>query len=124
MIQTDSGGSSVKAGREHRGWGFPLVAVISIVLGIVGIIPFVIAVYAVEQLLLAPLGLAPVDPTNNDGAAGLVIFGIGAPLVVAASWAAAAAAVVRGFGLGRCGWAVAVAGVAAPTIAFAASKLA
>lgn len=95
----------------------------SLALGIVGILPFVMAGYAVEQLVLAPLGLAPVDPTNNDGTAGLVIYGIVAPLAVAASWAALTAAIVRRRNLGRGGWLLAAAGLVAPSIAFVASKL-
>lgn len=88
-----------------------------------GILPFVVAGYAVEQLMLAPLGLAPVDPTNNDGAAIVVLCGVVAPLAVAAAWGALTAVSVHRYNLGLGGWALAAAGLAAPTIAFVASRL-
>lgn len=112
----------MRAGRRHPGSGYLLVAVVSTALGIVGILPFVMAGYAVEQLVLAPLGLAPIDPTINDGTAVVVICGIVAPLAVAASWAALIAAIVRRRDLGRGGWASATIGLVPPTIAFVASR--
>lgn len=75
MTQTGSGGSPVIAEHGRPGPGYPLVLLTSLALAVVGIIPFVLAGYAVEQLLLAPLDLAPVDPTNNDGTSVLVVCG-------------------------------------------------
>jgi hypothetical protein len=121
MTQTGRGGPSLAAERRRPGRGYPLVVVTSMALGVVGVIPFVLAGYAVEQLLLAPLDLAYVDPTNNDGTGVLVICGVVAPLLLVAGWAALTAAVVRRWWLGRRGWALAVAGLAAPTLAFVAS---
>lgn len=69
MTQTSSGGSTVIAEQRRPGRGYALVLLTSLALGVVGIIPLVLAGYAVEQLLLAPLDPAPVDPTNNDGPA-------------------------------------------------------
>ena len=102
--------------------GHPLVALVSLALGVVGVLPFILVGYAVEQLLLAPLGLAPVDPTNYDGTAVLVVGGVVAPLLVLATWAAFTAAVVRQRGLGRRSWVVAAAALAVPTLVFVASK--
>lgn len=123
MTHTGRAGSSVGAGRRHPGWGHPLVALVSLALGVVGVLPFILVGYAVEQLLLAPLGLAPVDPTNDDGTAVLVVGGVVAPLLVLATWAALTAAVVRQRGLGRRSWVVAAAALAVPTLVFVASKL-
>ena len=113
----------MRAGRRRPGAGDLVVTVVSIALGVVGILPFVMAGYAVEQLVLAPLGLAPVDPTNNDGTAVVVICGVVAPLAVAAAWVASAAAIVRRRNLGRGGWILATSGLLAPTIAFVTSRL-
>ncbi|RYY13821.1 MAG: hypothetical protein EON55_09625 [Alphaproteobacteria bacterium] len=123
MTQTSSGGSTVKAEQRRPGRGYALVLLTSLALGVVGIVPFVLAGYAVEQLLLAPLDLAPVDSTNNDGTGVLVVCGVVAPLLVMAGWAALTATVVRRCSLRRHSWALAVAALAAPTLAFVASKV-
>ena len=123
MTQTGSGGSPAVGEQGRPGRGYPLVLLTSLALGVAGVVPFVLAGYAVGQLLLAPLDLAQVDPTNDDGMGVLVVCGVVAPLLVVAGWVALTATVVRRYLLGRHSWALAVAALAAPTLAFVASKL-
>lgn len=123
MTRPGRAGSSASQGRRRPRPGHALVIIASVALGVVGIIPFVLAGYAIEQLLLAPLGLAPVDPTNDDSTGVLVIGGVVAPLLVVVGWAALTATVVRRCRLRRRGWALALAGLAAPTVALVASKV-
>lgn len=123
MTQPDGAGSSAREGKRQLAKGYALVVMTSLALGVLGVVPFVLAGYAVEQLLLAPLDLAPVDPTNDDGTGVLVVCGVVAPLLVVTGWAALTAAAVRRCWLGRRGWALAVAGLAAPTVALVASRM-
>jgi hypothetical protein len=67
--------------------------------------------------VLAPLGLAPADPTNNDGAAAVVILGILAPLAVVAVWVVLVVAVARRYSLRSGCWGVAALCLTGPTIA-------
>lgn len=75
----------------------------SLAVGVVGMIPSVLAGDAVEQLLPAPLDQAQVDPTNHDGTGVLVVCGVVAPLLVVAGWDALTTTVVRRCSLGRRG---------------------
>jgi hypothetical protein len=99
------------------------VVLVSVVLGVVGVIPFVLVPYALEQLVLAPLGLAAVDPTNDDGDAVVVVLGVVAPLVVAGAWAVLVAAVARRYALRSGCWGVSAVCLTAPTIAHVAARL-
>ena len=99
--------------------GYGCVVLCSAVLGAVGVLPFVTAPYAVSELVLAPLGLAAADPTNDDGAAVVVIAGIAAPAAVAAAWAGLTAVLVRRHRLSAvASWVLAVAILIAPTSIF------
>jgi hypothetical protein len=112
------------AGRPGRpALGHGSVVLCSAVLGAVGVVPFVMAPYSVSQLVLAPLGLVAADPTNNDGAAVVVIVGIVAPTAVVAAWAGLTAALVRHHRLSAAvSWVLAVAALLAPTIVFLTGK--
>jgi hypothetical protein len=123
---TGNGRSSAERGaRPGRGaLGYGSVLGCSAAVGVVAVLPFVMALYALEQLVLAPLGLAPVDPTNDDGNGVVVVVGVLAPVAVLAVWAGLTAALVRRGRLPRAtAWLLAAAALLAPTIVFVSSRI-
>lgn len=73
---------------------------------------------------VAPLGLGPVDPTNDDGNGVLVVLGVLAPVAVLAVWAGPTAVLVRRGQLRRgTSWLLAAAALLAPTIVFVSSRI-
>lgn len=107
----------------QRPLGYALVGLGSLLLGTVGIIPFVLLGYALVQWVLAPLGLAPADTSNNDGVMGLLIGGVLLPLAILGCWAGMVWSLTRRFALARrWAWPVAVAALAVPFVLFAISK--
>jgi len=118
-------GSRERASRGRRSAvGYGSVILCSAVLGAAGVLPLVMALYAVDQLVLAPLGLTRTDPTNNDGAAPVVIVGVLVPAVVFAIWAFLTAVLIRRLGLlGAWSWPLAAAALATPTVVFVATRI-
>lgn len=103
--------------------GYLAVGAISLLLGVVGTIPFVILGYAFVQWVLAPLGLMSADSSNDDGVGVLIFAGVLLPLLVVGTWVAATWWLSRRFTLGRTtGWLLAVAGLVLPVIFFTAAK--
>lgn len=59
---------------------------ISTLIGVIGAIPALIAGYTFTHQVLAPLGLADSDPTDNDGPMAGIIFGAVVPLLLLVVW--------------------------------------
>lgn len=70
---------------KWRPLGCGLVTLTALPLGTIGTVPFLILGYAVVQWVLAPLGLAAADSSNNEGPMGLVVAGVLLPLVIASA---------------------------------------
>jgi hypothetical protein len=99
------------------------VVLTGLLLGTVGIIPFVILGYGVTQWVLAPLGLAAVDTSNNDGVGGLLIGGVYPALAIVSAWAGLVSWWIRRFVLTRLlAWPMAVAVLILPFVLFVAVK--
>ncbi|MGI3781667.1 MAG: hypothetical protein ACRYG2_12910 [Janthinobacterium lividum] len=95
----------------------------SVLLGLVGTIPFVILGYAIVQWVLAPLGLAAPDSSNNDGVVVLLVAGVVLPLLVVGVWVGVTRWLTRRFALVRTvGWLLALAGLVVPVIVFVVAK--
>lgn len=114
---------STGSATTRRPLGYGLVAVTGILLGTVGVIPFLLLGYAVIQWVLAPLGLAVADTSYNDDPIVLVVSGVLLPLAILSAWAGAVWWLTRRFALARpWAWPLAVAALALPVVLFAISK--
>jgi hypothetical protein len=106
-----------------RPLGYGLVVLTGLLLGTVGIIPFVILGYGVTQWVLAPLGLAAVDTSNNDGVGGLLIGGVYPAFAIVFAWAGLVSWWTRRFVLTQLlAWPMAVAALIMPLVLFVAVK--
>lgn len=104
---------------KWRPLGYGLVASTALLLGALGIVPFLILGYAVSQWVLAPLDLTVVDSSNNDGPLGLVVAGVLLPLAIASGCAALVWWLSRRFALRRrWSWSLAVVALVLPVVLF------
>lgn len=107
----------------RRPLGYGLVGLAALLLGAVGTIPFVMLAYTIVQWVLAPLGLAAADTSNNDGVLGLLVAGVLLPLAILSVWAGVVWWLARRFALARrWAWPLAIAALAVPFVLFAINK--
>jgi hypothetical protein len=103
--------------------GYVTVGGASLLLGILGTIPFVILGYALVQWVFAPLGLAVPDSSNNDGVTVLLVAGVLLPLLVVGAWVAVTRWLTRRLALVRpVGWLLALVGLVLPVVVFVVAK--
>lgn len=107
----------------RRPLGYGLVGPAALLLGVVGTIPFLMLLYTFIQWVLAPLGLAADDTSNNDAVMELLVAGVLLPLSIPGCWAGLVWSLTRRFALARrWTWPLAVAALALPFVLFAITK--
>lgn len=74
MSSPRSGGGPHPASPHPAGW--PLAALVQLVLGVVAVIPVWLAWYALSNFPLAALGLTGRDPNENDGILPVLLVGV------------------------------------------------
>lgn len=101
-----------------RAPGLALLLLMSLAIGAVGMVPFVVTGYVLSQWILVPLGLADQDATFNDGFVPAFLAGVVAPVLLLTGWALATRWICRWAALNRiAAWSTATLGLLAPTIA-------
>lgn len=115
--------SSAGSLTARRPLGYGLLVLITLAIGAVGTIPFVMLLYTVGQLVLAPLGLAAADSSNNDGIMVLIVAGVLLPLTIVTVWAWVVWWLTARFALARrLSWPLAALALALPLVLFVLAK--